>query len=117
MSAIVDYRHRLIAAEAVADRARAGASLGALRRWIAAGLVAAGKGLVAWRRRRRTLFELRHLDDRTLRDIGVSPADLPKCAAAGDLRGIAELLVPSQPTGKERSAREVRINNWIRRFR
>ena len=116
MSAIVDFRHRLIAAEAVADRARAGgASLGDLPRWIAAGLVTAGKGLVARRRRRQTLFELRRLDDRTLRDIGVSPVDLPKCAAAGDLRGIADLLAP--PPAGERSAREVRISNWIRRFR
>jgi uncharacterized protein YjiS (DUF1127 family) len=44
-------------------------------------IAAVAKGIVAWQERRAAERELRSLDDRMLRDIGISRADIPYVAA------------------------------------
>jgi uncharacterized protein YjiS (DUF1127 family) len=99
MSSIVDCNSRQFAAEAADRGSPASLPLGFLERWVGTALLAAAKSLTARRRYHRTLRELDKLDDWTLRDIGLTRTDLPGCASAVDLRGIAELLTPSRPAG------------------
>jgi uncharacterized protein YjiS (DUF1127 family) len=51
---------------------------------------AAGKVFVAWRERRIAERELRGLDDRMLRDIGISRSDIPQVAAGRPISAKAD---------------------------
>src|SRR3954447_18998516 len=100
MSSIVDCDDQPLAPEAVNRGGRAG-ELPGLERWRATALRNACKSFFAWRHYRETLHELGKPDDHTLQDIGLTRADLPAGASAGDLRGIAELLTPVRGAGRD----------------
>ena len=100
MSSIVDYNGRPLAAGAANRGIRSVLSLGFLERWVATVLLAATKSFTDSATPPPDLRELSRLDDWTLRDIGLTRSDLPRCASAADLRGIAELLTPSRPADR-----------------
>jgi len=83
---------RMIVAQARLARTRALRELsrGLAEVWVraAATLVAGWRAIALWRKRRRAVRELRALDDRTLRDIGLGRSEI-ECAVRGCRRHAA----------------------------
>ena len=117
MSSIIDCNVQPVAAGSVGRGGPAEVLPGALERWVAKVLHAARNNFTAWRRYRRTLHELGKLDDWALRDIGLTRADLPKGASAGDLRGIAETLLASRPLRRRQEFPVLQDRHWDGRRR
>lgn len=98
LQALVARGHRLRAEAFHAALGTAARLLGRLARAVVSGTVALARRYRAWRQRRLAIAELQSLDDRTLRDIGLS---------RGDIAGIVRQLRQGVPVEQAAARAEV----------